>query len=67
MTEYKKLYRNTDNRMIGGVCAGLADYFAIDPTIIRLIAAALLLCGVGSPVLVYIIMWIVIPERPTAA
>ncbi|MDR1412710.1 MAG: PspC domain-containing protein [Actinomycetes bacterium] len=64
MTEVKKLYRDRDNKMIGGVCAGLAEYFDLDPTLVRLIAAGLLLFGVGSPILVYLVMWAVIPEKP---
>ena len=36
-SEYKRLYRSTDDRMIAGVCAGIADYFGIDPTLVRLL------------------------------
>lgn len=60
----KKLYRSRSNRVIAGVCAGLADYFAIDPTIVRLIFVAGALIGMGSFVLIYIIMFIVVPEEP---
>lgn len=59
----KKLQRS-DNRIIGGVCSGLAEYFdmAIDPTIIRIIMALLIFCtGIG--LLVYIIMWILMPSK----
>jgi len=50
--------------MIAGVCGGLADYFGIDPVIIRIIAFILLLPG-GLPGLIpYIILWIVVPEEP---
>ena len=58
----KKLYKSRDNRMISGVCAGIAEYFNMDPTIIRL-AWVLFLLG-GSGVLGYIIAAIVIPEYP---
>lgn len=58
----KRLYRSTTNRMISGVCAGIADYFGVDPTIIRL--AWVLFCALGgSGVLAYIICSIIIPEN----
>ena len=36
MTDYKRLYRSLDDRMVGGVCSGLGEYFGIDPTLVRL-------------------------------
>ncbi|MBN1484706.1 MAG: PspC domain-containing protein [Chloroflexia bacterium] len=51
--------------MIAGVCAGLAEYFAIDPTLVRLIFVILALMG-GPGILIYIVLWIVMPEGPTA-
>lgn len=62
-TEYRKLYRSRKDRMIGGVCGGLAKYFNMDPTIIRLIAV-LGLVAVGGTFLAYIILLIVVPEEP---
>ena len=62
-TEYRKLYRSRKDRMIGGVCGGLAKYFNMDPTIIRLIAV-LGLVAVGGTFLAYIILLIVLPEEP---
>ena len=59
----KKLYKSRDNRMISGVCAGIAEYFNMDPTIIRLAWVLVSLLG-GSGVLGYIIAAIVIPEYP---
>ena len=56
----KKLYKS-NNRMICGVCAGVAEYFGIDPTIVRLICAALALSGTG--ILLYIVAAIVMPEN----
>ena len=56
----KKLY-NSNNRMICGVCAGLAEYLGIDPTVVRLIWAALGLTGTG--ILLYIIAALVMPEN----
>ena len=57
----KKLFRLRKDRIIGGVCAGLADYFEIDPIIMRLIFLALLFAGAG--LLIYIIAWIFIPSK----
>ena len=59
----KKLYRSRSNRMIAGVCAGLADYFNVDPTIIRLVFVLFALAG-GPGLILYIIMAIVVPEEP---
>lgn len=61
-TKNKKLYRSRKNRMIGGVCGGLGEYFDVDPTIIRLLWVVIFLMG-GSGVLIYIIFWIVLPEE----
>ena len=58
----KKLYRSTTDRKIGGVCGGLAEYFAVDPTIIRLLFVLGLLL-VGGTFWAYLIMWIIIPEN----
>ncbi|GAB4234141.1 MAG: hypothetical protein Tsb0034_07690 [Ekhidna sp.] len=58
----KRLFRSSD-RMLGGVCAGLAEYFDLDPTLVRIVYALLSLLTAFSGVLVYIIMWIVIPPR----
>lgn len=61
--QQKKLYRSRNNRMIAGVCAGLAEYFNVDPTIIRLIFVLVGLAG-GPGLILYIIMAIVVPEEP---
>jgi phage shock protein C len=61
--EPKRFYRSTTDRVIGGVAAGLAEYFALDPVLIRLLFVIFALFG-GGGVLVYIIFWIVIPEKP---
>ena len=59
----KKLYRNTRNKMIAGVCSGLAEYINIDPTIIRVIWALVGLSGAG--VVAYLICALIIPEKPS--
>jgi len=58
----KKLYRSRKHRVIGGVCGGIAEYFEIDPVLIRLIWVILVIFG-GMGVLAYIIAWIIIPNR----
>jgi len=64
MSTDKRLYRSRDNRMIGGVCAGLGEYIGMDPTVVRLIFVVGALLGFGSLVLVYLVMLLVIPEEP---
>lgn len=62
----RRLYRDPDNRVFGGVCGGLGAYMDIDPVIIRVILVVLFFAfGVG--LLVYLIMWIVVPEARTTA
>ena len=58
----QKLYRSEDNRMIAGVCGGLAEYLNIDPSIVRLIFVLIILYG-GSGLLVYLILWIILPVK----
>lgn len=59
----KRLYKSNDNRMIDGVCGGIAEYFDIDPTLVRL--GWVMFCALGgSGILAYIIAAVVIPRRP---
>jgi phage shock protein PspC (stress-responsive transcriptional regulator) len=60
------LQRARNDKMIAGVCAGLAQYFGVDVATVRLVAAALLLFTHVAIVPVYIILWIVMPEAPAA-
>ena len=60
----KKLYRSRTDKMLAGVCGGLGAYLGIDPTLIRLIAALLVVFGVGSGVVVYLVLMIVMPLEP---
>ncbi|MEI6749272.1 MAG: PspC domain-containing protein [Bacteroidota bacterium] len=60
--ENHRLYRSVEHRVIGGVAGGLADYFDIDPVIIRLVFVIVALAG-GGGLLVYLILWIVLPEN----
>lgn len=63
---YHRMYRDTDNRIIGGVCAGMGAYWDIEPLIIRIIFIALILAG-GIGAIVYLILYIVLPEARTTA
>ena len=62
----KRLYRDPDNRIIGGVCGGIGMYTGIDPIVIRIIFLVAFF-GFGIGLLIYIIMWIVVPEAVTTA
>jgi phage shock protein C len=59
----KRLMRSSRDKKIGGVCAGLAEYFDLDPTIVRVVWL-LAIFFAGSGFLVYVILWIVLPQAP---
>lgn len=63
MSDYKTLVRSKSNRMIAGVCAGLADYLNMDPTVVRLLFVLGFFAVHGGLVIAYIIMAIVTPEE----
>ncbi|MGE5406227.1 MAG: PspC domain-containing protein [Methanosarcina sp.] len=63
---YHRMYRDPDHRIIGGVCAGMGAYWHIDPLIIRIIFLALILAG-GISILIYLILYIVLPEARSTA
>jgi phage shock protein C len=58
----KRLTRSRDERMLAGVCGGLADYLGVDPTIVRLVAVLLGIVSVGTAVVGYVIAAVIIPE-----
>ncbi len=62
MTNERTLYRPTQGRMLGGVCAGIADYFGWDRNLVRILAVVSILIP-GPQVLAYIVGWIVIPDE----
>jgi phage shock protein C len=64
MNNVKRLYRSTTDRMLGGVCGGLASYINLDPTVIRLLFVLLMFITAGTMIIVYLVMMIVIPEEP---
>ena len=61
--EPKRLYRSTTDRVIGGVAAGLGNYFNLDPLLVRLLFVIFTLFG-GGALIIYIILWIVTPDAP---
>ena len=60
----KRLYKIDQGKVISGVCGGLAEYFGVDPTIVRLIWAAVTIAGIGTGVIAYIVAALIIPDRP---
>lgn len=63
----KKMYRDPDNRILGGVCSGLAAYLNVNPILVRIIFILLAFPGMGSGIVIYFILWMVIPEANTTA
>ena len=63
MTSPKKLYRSGNDRILGGVCGGIGEYFNVDPVLIRVLWVVFSL-AMGSGVLAYLIAWIIIPKNP---
>jgi len=61
----KRMYRDPDNRILGGVCGGIGAFLNIDPVILRVMFVILLFFGIG--VIIYLILWIVMPEAKTFA
>ncbi len=59
----KRLYRSRHNKIIAGICGGIAEYFDIDPVIVRLLMVLLFIYGVG--LIIYILGWIMIPQEPS--
>lgn len=59
---YKRLYRSETDKKIAGVCGGLAEYFNIDPAIVRIIFLALALFW-GGGIILYIVFWICVPKK----
>jgi phage shock protein C len=63
-TQYKQLYRSRKDRMIGGVCGGLGEYFGIDPTLVRVLFIFGAFMGVpGALAVVYLVMLILVPQE----
>jgi phage shock protein PspC (stress-responsive transcriptional regulator) len=63
----RRLYRDPDNRVIGGVCSGMGAYFNIDPVILRVIFVLVFFLGAGTSFLIYLVLWIAVPKARTTA
>jgi phage shock protein PspC (stress-responsive transcriptional regulator) len=63
---YRRMYRDPDNRILGGVCSGISAYWRIDPIILRILFVIAFL-GYGTGLIIYIILWVVLPEAKTKA
>ena len=61
--QQKRLYRDADDKILGGVCSGIASYLGIDPTIVRLLFAIITLGGFGTGFLIYLALWILLPKQ----
>jgi phage shock protein C len=58
----RRLVRRTDDRMVGGVCAGLADHLGLDPTVVRLLTVLVTVLGFGSVIIAYLVAWVIVPK-----
>ena len=63
MDPTRRLYRSRSDRKLAGVCGGLAQFFNLDPTLIRVLFVVLAVLG-GSGILIYLAMWIMVPNQP---
>lgn len=63
MQPYKRLYRSREDRMLAGVCGGIANYANWDPVLVRILFALFFLVG-GSALIVYLVMWAIVPLEP---
>ena len=61
-TTNRRLVRRTDDRMVAGVCSGVADYFGVDPTIVRLAVVVGTVLGFGTLLVAYVLAWLLMPE-----
>ena len=66
MAQTRRLYRSRTNRKLAGVCGGLAQYFNTDATLMRVLFVVLALLG-GPGLVIYLVLWIVVPEEPLGA
>ena len=60
----KKLTRSTDEKWLGGVCGGLAEYTGLDVNLVRLAVAVATVLGVGSLIIAYVVAWVIMPPKP---
>ena len=60
--EPRRLVRRTDDKKLGGVCAGLADLLGLDPTLVRVLTIVVTVLGMGSVVIAYLVAWLIVPK-----
>ncbi len=60
-TQDKRLVRRTHDKMLGGVCGGLADYLGVDPTLVRVLAVLAAFVSLGTAVVAYVVAWALMP------
>ena len=60
----KRLYRSGKDKILGGVCGGIAEYFNVDPVIIRLLWVFFALVSMGAGILIYLVAWVIVPRNP---
>jgi phage shock protein C len=63
-TPYRKLYRSRTERMLAGVCGGIAEYSNMDPTLVRVLFVVLAFITGGGALLAYPVLWMIVPEAP---
>ena len=63
----KRFYRDPENKILGGICSGLATYFNIDVTLVRILLVILTFISTGFPIVVYLVVWLIAPEAVTAS
>ncbi len=61
--KFKRLYRSKTEKMLGGVCGGIAEYFNVDPVLVRLLWVLFTLAW-GAGLILYMIAWIIVPQNP---
>jgi phage shock protein PspC (stress-responsive transcriptional regulator) len=66
-TSYRRLYRSRNDKLLAGVCGGVARFLNIDPVAARVLFAVLALATWGTALIAYVLMWILMPEEPVAA
>jgi phage shock protein PspC (stress-responsive transcriptional regulator) len=64
MAKTKRLYRSGKDKVLGGVCGGIAEYLKVDPIVVRLVWIFGTLVSLGTGIILYIIAWIIIPRNP---
>ena len=65
MAKTKRLYRSGKDKVLGGVCGGIAEYLKVDPVVVRLVWAFGTLVSLGTGILLYIIAWVIISRNPS--